>query len=123
MIFERSSIQKFFAFSFTFLVFIMSETKKIKIKPLADRVVLEPMAEEQKTRSGIVLPDTIDKEKPEQAKVIAAGPGRFEDGKLVPMSVKKGDVVLFTKYGPSEVKVDGKEYLIAEEKDILAILE
>ena len=101
----------------------MSETKKNKIKPLADRVVLEPMAGEQKTKSGIVLPDTIDKEKPEQAKVVAVGPGRFEDGKLVPMSVKKGDVVLFTKYGPSEVKVDGKEYLIAEEKDILAILE
>ncbi len=101
----------------------MSESKKIKIRPLADRVVLELMAEEQKTKSGIVLPDTIDKEKPEQAKVVAVGPGRFEDGKLVPMTVRKGDTVLFTKYGPNEVKVDGKEYLIAEEKDILAILE
>ena|SRR3989338_6502063 len=101
----------------------MSETKKIKIRPLADRVVLELLAEEQKTKSGIVLPDTIDKEKPEQAKVIAVGPGRFDEGKLVPMSVRKGDTVLFTKYGPNEVKVDGKEYLIAEEKDILAVLE
>ncbi|KKR46869.1 MAG: 10 kDa chaperonin [Parcubacteria group bacterium GW2011_GWA2_40_8] len=101
----------------------MSESKKIKIRPLADRVVLELLAEEQKTKSGIVLPDTIDKEKPEQAKVIAVGPGRFDEGKLVPMSVRKGDTVLFTKYGPNEVKVDGKEYLIAEEKDILAVLE
>ncbi|OHA52939.1 MAG: co-chaperone GroES [Candidatus Terrybacteria bacterium RIFCSPLOWO2_01_FULL_40_23] len=101
----------------------MSEAKKIKIRPLADRVVLELLAEEQKTKSGIVLPDTIDKEKPEQAKVIAVGPGRFDEGKLVPMSVRKGDTVLFTKYGPNEVKVDGKEYLIAEEKDILAVLE
>ena len=101
----------------------MSEVKKIKIRPLADRVVLELLAEEQKTKSGIVLPDTIDKEKPEQAKVIAVGPGRFDEGKLVPMSVRKGDTVLFTKYGPNEVKVDGKEYLIAEEKDILAVLE
>ena len=102
----------------------MSESKKsMKIRPLADRVVLELLAEEQKTKSGIVLPDTIDKEKPEQAKVIAVGPGRFDEGKLVPMSVRKGDTVLFTKYGPNEVKVDGKEYLIAEEKDILAVLE
>ena len=84
---------------------------------------MEPMAEEQKTKSGIVLPDTVDKEKPEQAKVVAVGPGRWEDGKIVPMGIKKGDLVLFTKYGPNEVKIDGKEYLIAEEKDILAILE
>ena len=95
----------------------------IKIKPLGDRVVLEAVTEEQKTKSGIYLPDTADKEKPEQGKVVAVGPGRFEDGKLVPMSVKKGDVVLFTKYGPSEVKVDNKEYLIAREEDILAVLE
>ncbi|OHA47191.1 MAG: co-chaperone GroES [Candidatus Terrybacteria bacterium RIFCSPLOWO2_01_FULL_44_24] len=101
----------------------MTEANKFKIKPLGDRVVLEPMAEEQKTKSGIVLPDTVDKEKPEQAKVVAVGPGRWEDGKIVPMGIKKGDLVLFTKYGPNEVKIDGKEYLIAEEKDILAILE
>ena len=100
----------------------MSEVKKIKIRPLADRVVLELLAEEQKTKSGIVLPDTIDKEKPEQAKVIAVGPGRFDEGKFVPMSVRKGDTVLFTKYGPNEVKVDGKEYLVIKEDDILAII-
>ncbi len=97
--------------------------KKTKFLPLGDRVVLEPVAEEQRTKSGIVLPDTIDKQRPEQGKVIAVGPGHYENGRLVPVGVKKGDVVLFTKYGPTEVKIEGKEYLIAEEKDILAIVE
>ena len=94
-----------------------------KIRPLGDRVVLEPVSEEQKTKSGIYLPETADKEKPEQGKVIAVGPGKFEDGKRTPMDVKVGDTVLFTKYGPNEVKVDEKEYLIAREEDILAVLE
>lgn len=95
-----------------------------KLKPLGDRVVIQPITPEEKTKSGIVLPATADKEKPEQGKVIAVGPGRMTDeGKLVPCRVKKGDTVLFTKYGPNEVKVDGKEYLIAREEDILAILE
>ena len=94
-----------------------------KIRPLGDRVVLEPVSEEQKTKSGIYLPETADKEKPEQGKVIAVGPGKFEDGKRIPMDVKVGDTVLFTKYGPNEVKVDEKEYLIAREEDILAVLE
>ena len=95
----------------------------VKVKPLGDRVVLEPVSEEQKTKSGIYLPETADKEKPEQGKVIAVGPGKFEDGKRIPMDVKVGDTVLFTKYGPNEVKVDEKEYLIAREEDILAVLE
>ena len=94
-----------------------------KIRPLGDRVVLEPVSEEQKTKSGIYLPETADKEKPEQGKVIAVGPGKFEDGKRTPIDVKVGDTVLFTKYGPNEVKVDEKEYLIAREEDILAVLE
>ncbi len=95
-----------------------------KIKPLADRVLIEPMSKEEKTKSGIVLPDTADKERPEQGKVLAVGPGKVDDnGKLVKPSVKRGDVVLFSKYGPNEIKVDGKEYLIAKEEDILAILE
>ncbi len=94
-----------------------------KIKPLADRVLIEPMSKEEKTKSGIYLPDTMDKERPEQGKVLAVGPGKYDDGKLIKPSVKKGDVVLFTKYGPNEIKVGGKEYLIAKEDDILAILE
>ena len=91
--------------------------------------MLEPLKEERK-KGGIILPDTVQKERPEKAKVIAVGPGKCEDGKLVPMSVKKGDIVLFTKYGPNEIKVpagrsggDEKEYLIAREEDILAIVE
>ncbi len=77
-----------------------------------------------KTKAGIYLPETADKERPEQGKVIAVGPGRMTDeGKRIPPTVKKGDVVLFTKYGPNEVKVDEKEYLIAREEDILAIIQ
>ena len=97
----------------------------MKIIPLADRVVIEPLKDEGgKTKTGIYLPETVDKERPEQGKVIAVGPGKLtEAGKRVPVSVKKGDKVVFTKYGPNEVKVDDKEYLIAREEDILAILE
>ena len=78
---------------------------------------------EEKKKGGIILPETVDKERPEKGKVIAVGPGKIgEDGKRRPLEVKKGDVVLFTKYGPNEIKVDGKEYLIAKEDDILAII-
>lgn len=97
----------------------------MKINPLGDRVVIEPLGEKEgKTKSGIYLPETVDKERPEQGTIIATGPGKLSDeGKRIPMSVKKGDTVLFTKYGPNEIKVDGKEYLIAREEDILAILD
>lgn len=97
----------------------------MNIQPLGDRVVLEPLSDtkEGKTKSGLYLPDTASKERPEKAKVIAVGPGKYDDGKLVPINVKKGQVVLFTKYGPQEVKVDGKEYLIAREDDIIAVIE
>lgn len=96
----------------------------ITIKPLGDRVLIEPITEAEKTKAGIYLPDTASKERPEQGKVIAVGPGRMTDeGKRIPPTVKKGDVVLFTKYGPNEVKVDEKEYLIAREEDILAIIQ
>jgi len=91
----------------------------MNIKPLGDRVLIEPISQEEKTKSGIVLPETAEKEKPEQGKVVAVGPGRPNR----PMSVKKGDIVLFTKYGPNEVTIDDKEYLIAKEEDILAIIE
>lgn len=94
------------------------------IKPLSDHVLIEPVKEEEKTKTGILLPETVDKEKPEQGKVIAVGPGRkTSSGKIVPMDVKVGQRVLFTKYGPNEIKVDNKEYLIAKEEDILAIIE
>ena len=94
------------------------------IKPLSDHVLLEPLKEEQKTKTGILLPDTAEQERSEQGTVIAVGPGKkAKDGKITPLDVKVGDLVLFTKYGPSEVKLDGKEYLIAKTEDILAILE
>ncbi len=95
----------------------------MKIKPLGDRVLIEPLREE-KRKGGIILPDTVEKERPEKGKIVAVGPGKFDDnGKKIPMNVKKGDKVLFTKYGPNEIKVDDKEYLIAREEDILAIVE
>lgn len=96
----------------------------MKIKPLEDRVLIEPISQEERTKSGIVLPDTAEKEKPEHGKVIAVGPGRIDaNGKRIPLSVKKGDIVLFTKYGPNEIKINNKEYLIAKEEDILAIID
>ena len=96
----------------------------MKIKPLSDHVLIEPIKEEEKTKAGILLPETAEKERPEQGKVIAVGPGRKTSaGKIVSMDVKPGDKVLFTKYGPNEIKVGDKEYLIAKEEDILAILE
>lgn len=103
---------------------IKLNTKHMKIQPLADHILIEPIKEEEKTKAGILLPDTAEKEKPEQGKVIAVGPGRkTAEGKIIPVSVNPGDKVLFTKYGPNEIKVDDKEYLIAKEEDILAILE
>ena len=99
----------------------------MKIKPLGDRVLIEPMTQEEVKKIGkinLMMPQTADKERPEQGKIVAVGAGKVgKDGKIIQMSVKKGDTVLFTKYGPSEIKVDGKEYLIAKEDDILAILE
>lgn len=98
--------------------------KIMDIKPLSDHILIEPMKGEEKTKSGILLPDTAEKERPEQGKVIATGPGKKTNaGKVVPMEVKKGDKVLFTKYGPTEIKVEGKDYLIAKQEDILAIIE
>jgi chaperonin GroES len=94
----------------------------MKIKPLRDQVLIQPLKEEVK-KGGILLPDTVLKEKPEKGKVVAVGPGKIVDGKVVPMSVKKGDIVLFTKYGPNEIKVDGKDYLVAREEDVLAIVQ
>jgi chaperonin GroES len=90
------------------------------IKPLGDRVVVEVIEQEETTASGIVLPDTA-KEKPQEGRVVAVGKGRYENGQLVPMEVKEGDRVIFSKYAGTEVKVGDKEYLIMRESDILAI--
>ncbi|HOX29827.1 MAG TPA: co-chaperone GroES [Candidatus Paceibacterota bacterium] len=96
----------------------------MKIKPLADYVLIESIKEEEKTKSGILLPDSVEKEKPEQGRIVAVGPGKKnKKGELMPMSVEEGQKVLFSKYGPNEIKVDGKEYLIAKEEDLLAVIE
>lgn len=95
----------------------------MKIKPLSDHIVIEPLREEEKSKGGILLPQSVEKEKPEQGKVIFVGPGKMtSSGKIIPMEVKKGDKVLFTKYGPNEIKIENKEYLIASQDDILAII-
>ena len=94
------------------------------IKPLADSVVIEPTPVEEKTEGGIILPETTEKERPEQGKVVAVGPGQtMADGQVKPVGVKKGDKVLFSKYGPTEIEINKKDYLIAKEEDILAIIE
>lgn len=96
---------------------------KISFKPLGSRVLIEPIEQEETTASGIILPETA-KEKPQQGKVLAAGPGdRNEKGERVAMDVKVGDTILFAKYSGTEVKMDGKKLLILRESDILAIIE
>ncbi len=96
----------------------------MKLQPLGDHVFLEPIVEDKTTKSGIVIPDTAEREKPMKGKVLAVGPGKLnEKGERAPMSVKVGDVVLFKKYGPDEIEVDNKKYLVGEESDILAIIE
>ena len=94
----------------------------MKIQPLNDRVLVVRIEEEQKTSGGIIIPDTA-KEKPQEGRVIAAGPGKFDDkGKRMPLDVKKGDRVLFGKYAGNDINIDGVEHLIMREDDILAIL-
>ena len=98
-------------------------TVSVNIKPLEDRIVVKAVEAEQTTASGLVIPDTA-KEKPQEGKVISAGPGRVDDkGTRVPMDVKEGDVVIFSKYGGTEVKYDGQEYLLLNARDILAVVE
>ncbi|HZG77075.1 co-chaperone GroES [Paenibacillus sp. TRM 82003] len=91
------------------------------IKPLGDRVVIEAIAKEETTASGIVLPETA-KEKPQEGKVVAVGAGAYKDGERIPLDVKEGDRVIFSKYAGTEVKFEGRELLIMRESDILAIL-
>ena len=96
----------------------------MRFKPLSNHIFIEPQEEEKTTKSGIVLPDTAEKERPIKGKILAVGPGKLnEKGDRIKMSVKVGDVVLFKKYGPDEVEIDSKKYLVGDEEDILAILE
>ena len=94
----------------------------VNIKPLEDRIVVKPLEAEQTTASGLVIPDTA-KEKPQEGKVLATGPGRIDDnGNRVPLDVAEGDVVIFSKYGGTEVKYNGEEYLLLSARDVLAIV-
>jgi chaperonin GroES len=97
-------------------------TSKVAIRPLEDRIVVQAVEAETTTASGLVIPDTA-KEKPQEGIVLAIGPGRFEDGQRVPLDVKEGDRVLYSKYGGTEVKYNGEEYLILSGRDVLAVLE
>ncbi|MGC8927076.1 MAG: co-chaperone GroES [Myxococcota bacterium] len=95
----------------------------MKIRPLHDRVLVKRLSEEEKTKGGIIIPDTA-KEKPIQGKVVAVGNGKkTDDGKLLPLDVKEGDTILFSKYAGNEIKIDGEEYLIMQESEILGIIE
>jgi chaperonin GroES len=95
----------------------------MKVKPLHDRLIIKTLEEEEKTKGGIIIPDTA-KEKPVEGKVIAVGAGRIKkDGTKMPLEIKKGDRVLYTKYGGTEIKIDGEEYLMMKEDDILAVIE
>ncbi len=95
----------------------------MSLRPLSDRILVERVEEDEKTKGGIIIPDTA-KEKPAEGKVVATGNGRMgEDGKLLPMDVKVGDRVLFSKYGGTEVKIDGVDYLIMRQDDVLGVVE
>ncbi len=94
----------------------------MNLQPLADRIVVKAIAQEEKTKSGIVLPDTA-KEKPQEGEVLAVGPGKVaENGSRIPMEVKVGDRIIYSKYAGTEVKIDGEEYLVLRESDVLAIV-
>ena len=99
-------------------------TQKPKLHPTDDHIVVEPATQETKTASGLYIPETSSKERPQKGKVVAVGPGKLnEDGKRMPMGVKAGDMVLFSKYGPTEVELDDKEILILNMSDVLAVIE
>jgi chaperonin GroES len=94
----------------------------VTIKPLEDRILVKSIDAEQTTASGLVIPDTA-KEKPQEGEVLAVGPGRFEDGQRLPLDLKVGDKVIYSKYGGTEVKYNGEEYLILSSRDVLAVIE
>ncbi len=94
------------------------------LRPLGDRVIVKPAAKEEMTKAGIILPDTVDKERPEQGEIIAVGPGRLLDnGSRAAMSVKVGDKIVFKKYSPDEVKLGNEEYLVISESDVMAVID
>ena len=101
-----------------------SKEKESKIRPLGDRILIKPISPDELTKntSGIIIPETIDKEKPEQGRVVAVGEGRIDGGKLIPVRVKKGQKVVFSKYGYEEIKINDEEFYIIEEKNILAVI-
>lgn len=95
-----------------------------KLRPLNDKVIIKPIEDDEKTKAGIILPETAEKEKPEKGEVVAVGPGKLlENGTRAPMSVKVGDKVIFKKYSPDEIKIDKEEYLVIDESDIIGIIE
>ena len=100
----------------------MTTATKVNIKPLEDRIVVTVLESEQTTASGIVIPDTA-KEKPQEGKVLAVGPGRFENGQRLPLDIAEGDTVIFSKYGGTEVKLGADEYLILSARDVLAVVQ
>ncbi len=99
----------------------MADKNATTVKPLSDRVVVKALEEAEQMRGGLFIPDTA-KEKPQQGEIVAVGPGKYEDGKLVPMTLKVGDKVLYGKYSGTEVTVDGEQLLILRESDVLAVL-
>jgi chaperonin GroES len=101
----------------------MAAATAVRLRPLGDRVIVKPIEKKDEVRSGLIIPDTA-KEKPQEGEIIAAGKGKIgEDGKLIPMDVKAGDKILYGKYSGTEVKLDGQEYLIMHQDDILGIVE
>ncbi len=100
------------------------KNQKLSLRPLEDRLVVKALDESEVHSSGIIIPDTVSKDKPQKGEVMAVGPGKYDDnGKRFPMDVKVGDIVLFTKYGPTEVKIQGEELLVLSQSDVLAVLE
>ncbi len=93
-----------------------------KIRPLHDRVIVKRIEEEEKSKGGVIIPDTA-KEKPQEGRIISAGPGRHEDGNLIPLDVKAGDRIMFSKYAGTEINLNGEEHLIMREDDILGVIE
>jgi chaperonin GroES len=98
--------------------------KALKIKPIGGNILVEPVSDEKTTAGGILLPDTVDKEKPQKGKVVALGTGKLDhSGKVIAFNVKIGDVVMFKKYSPDEIEIDGNEYLIMDEDAVLAVID
>jgi chaperonin GroES len=97
-------------------------TKKLSIVPLGDRIVLEPLSKEETSASGIIIPDTARQEKPERGTVLAVGAGKFANGALEPMTVRVGDVIIFSPYATDEIKIDGETYIVIAESSVLGII-